>query len=78
MGQKIEPEVIYQEHELTALGWFTELQLRRGRNEQGLRYTELTRGKRSYRGSWLLDWLEQASIARGRSKGERRRTTARA
>ncbi len=64
MGIRIDPERIYHEHEVTAhLGiGFNELHRARKRGE--LRYKELSRGRRTYLGRWLLDWLTGPSEGR--------------
>lgn len=58
MPFKIDPERWYDEAELRLEGLFTEAALRRARASGALRCREPARGKRLYKGAWLLAWLE--------------------
>jgi hypothetical protein len=53
----VEPDRVYHEAEvIVELGW-TYSDLRRAR-DTGLRFRELGRGRRVYRGCWIVEWLE--------------------
>lgn len=57
MGTTIERDKVYTEYELRIDGLFNEAELKRAR-ASGLKSKEIRRGKRIYRGSWLIAWME--------------------
>jgi hypothetical protein len=58
MGIEIKPDEFYTESALRLAGFLNERELKKARDE-GLQYRQVSRGKRLYRGAWLLDWLEK-------------------
>ena len=63
MGFTFERDRFYSEVELRRDGLLSSTELRRGRKE-GLRFKETKRGRRLYRGSWLLSWLTRQEAVR--------------
>lgn len=63
-GLLIDPERVYAERDIVLLfGWgASDLAAARKR---GLRFVELRRGRRVYRGAWLLAWMEQEGAKGG-------------
>ena len=57
MGFTFEPNRFYGEHELLAPALFTFSELKRARDRGELRFKEVSRGRRTYLGAWLLAWL---------------------
>ena len=58
---QFEPEAFYGEYTLLINRQFTSEALRKARKSGALRCSEPARGKRFYKGAWLLAWLEASA-----------------
>lgn len=64
-GVRVDPDIVYREHDLLADGLFSFNELAKGRAAGRLRFHEPIRGTRIYLGRWLLDWLTGAAPTTG-------------
>jgi hypothetical protein len=57
MAMQFDRDAWYSEYQLRQAGAFTEPMLAKARKAGELRYKEPSRGRRYYKGLWLLAWL---------------------
>lgn len=68
MELTINREAIYREEDVLLRMGFTFNELARARKSGQLRYRDLGRGRRTYLGSWLLEWLGKAEAVNGAAR----------